>query len=105
MSLNAGGVGLTRIETVLIYAGIPALVIKVVFGLVFGAETLRGGGRRYRPGRPYEFRPVWFLSAPERDTATLPARGMPDPDPDPVAQWPAGNRTPLTATGGASDHW
>lgn len=49
------------VETVVIYLGIPLVVVLVVVALVFG-----GGGRsspRYRPGRPFVFAPVWFLSA------------------------------------------
>jgi hypothetical protein len=108
-----GALGLSIIETVLIYVGIPALVIAVVTGLVFAGDVRRG--KRYRPGRPYEFRPVWFLSAPERLTddgtdehkalhgagasAALPAGGS-----SAAAEWTA--RKPAErATGGASDRW
>ena len=61
---------MTKIETVLIYVGIPALVIAVVVGLVFAGDTRRGGARRYRPGRPFDFHPVWFLSAAAGDGQT-----------------------------------
>lgn len=103
------------IETVLIYVGIPALVVVVVFGLVFVSDR-RGRGKRYRPGRPYEFRPVWFLSSPE----ILAGRGAEEhkalPGADALAALPAGvsgataeraARTPAEqrATGGASDRW
>ena len=59
-----GALSLTSIETALIYVGIPALTIAVITGLVFAGDVRRA--RRYRPGRPFEFRPVWFLSAPEQ---------------------------------------
>ncbi|HEX6075429.1 MAG TPA: hypothetical protein VFZ32_09220 [Micromonosporaceae bacterium] len=51
------------VETVTVFVGLPALVIAVVAGLVYlsGARS----SRRYRPGRPFEFSPVWFLSSPE----------------------------------------
>jgi hypothetical protein len=51
------------VETVTVFAGIPALVIAVIAGLVYlsGARP----SRRYRPGRPFEFTPVWFLSSPD----------------------------------------
>jgi hypothetical protein len=106
--------GLSIIETVLVYVGIPALVIAVVTGLVFAGDVRRG--RRYRPGRPYGFRPVWFLSAPGRLThdgsdehralrsagapAALPAGGS-TAAPDPAARKSAEQRV----TGGASDRW
>jgi hypothetical protein len=51
------------VETVTVFVGIPALVIAVIAGLVYlsGARP----SRRYRPGRPFEFTPVWFLSSPD----------------------------------------
>jgi hypothetical protein len=105
---------LTIIQTVLIYVGIPALVIAIVVGLVFASDVRRG--RRYRPGRPYEFRPVWFLSAPDQladggpdkhealhgagATAALPAGGS-----GAAAEWVARRPAEQRATGGASDRW
>lgn len=90
----------------LVFVGIPAAVVLIIAVLVTA-----GGGRsqrRYRPGRPFDFTPVWFLSSPEQ-----------------VAQTPgwaplhAGERPALAAgeveikpapvrpgtTGGASDSW
>jgi hypothetical protein len=51
------------IITVLVFAGIPVAVFVVIAGLVYAGSARRG--KRYRPGRPYRFTPVWFLSAPE----------------------------------------
>lgn len=51
-------------ETVLVFAGIPLAIVLVISGL-----AALGGGRaakRYRPGRPFDFAPVWFLAAPEQ---------------------------------------
>ncbi|GAA1642778.1 hypothetical protein ACFQY4_06495 [Catellatospora bangladeshensis] len=86
----------------LIYAGIPLAVIGIIFALVYAA-----GGRnakRYRPGRPYQFKPVWFLARPESDGPAA-AHGALE----------AAARAELTAsgdlspvvdvTGGASDRW
>lgn len=50
------------LETLTVYAGIPAAVFAVIAGLVYLSGSRPA--RRYRPGRPYEFTPVWFLSAP-----------------------------------------
>jgi hypothetical protein len=104
-------------ENLLILVGIPLAVVALVFLL-----------ERYRPGRPYDFAPVWFLSRPEADgpQATQPtqaelaghesarelsADGSAHTDP---ANVPAG-ATPTTGTaippksagltGGASDRW
>jgi hypothetical protein len=105
-------------ETLLIFAGIPVGVALVVTGLVYA-----GGGRRskrYRPGRPFDFQPVWFLSAPER-TGPEPARsdrhavaaGNPGhalPAGAPSAPSASDTVAPQTteapgSTGGASDRW
>jgi hypothetical protein len=51
------------IITVLIFVGIPVAVFLLVAGMVYAGSARRG--KRYRPGRPYRFTPVWFLSAPE----------------------------------------
>jgi hypothetical protein len=97
-------------ETVLYFVVIPGVAVLVIAGL-----ALAGGGRsarRYRPGRSYDFTPVWFLSSPELlsgdqsdhhddDHAALPAGSRP-------AELPAGEppaRVPAGTTGGASDRW
>ncbi|MFB9239528.1 hypothetical protein ACFFWC_29010 [Plantactinospora siamensis] len=94
----------------LIYVGIPALVVLVISGLVFAGRG-RGGSaaRRYRPGRPFDFTPVWFLSSPEQLAETA---GVALP---PGAQTPALTSSEVEhrpetaarigATGGASDRW
>jgi hypothetical protein len=102
-----GALSLTTIETVLIYVGIPALVIVVITGLVFAGDVRRA--KRYRPGRPFEFRPVWFLSAPDhqldggrpagtRELAAQETRPA-------LASTPAADTGNATLTGGASDRW
>jgi hypothetical protein len=105
---------LSIIETVLIYVGIPALVIAIVTGLVFSGDVRRG--KRYRPGRPYDFRPVWFLSAPEQLTdqgtdehkalrSTGAAAALPAGGPSAAAERVASKPAEQRATGGASDRW
>lgn len=45
--------------------------IAVALGLFIAALVYAGGSRnpkRYRPGRPFTFAPVWFLSAPEEQS-------------------------------------
>jgi hypothetical protein len=62
-------------EVLLVFAGIPLGIFLLMAAAVYGATSRRS--RRYRPGRPFEFRPVWFLSTPERiiGPADLPAQG------------------------------
>ena len=90
-------------ETVLVFAGIPAAIILLVAGL-----AALGGGRgakRYRPGRRFDFAPVWFLAAPEQlagvstsDHAALPAGSS-------RAELTSATPARIGPTGGASDRW
>src|SRR5687768_14023278 len=59
---------LSIIETLVVFGGIPLAVVAVIYGLVY-AGSARSNDRRYRPGRPFDFQPVWFLAAPERQAA------------------------------------
>jgi hypothetical protein len=93
-------------ETVLVFVGIPAAVVAAVYALVF-ASAGRRGGKRYRPGRPYTFAPVWFLAS--EDAAQRPALGAGTQRPaipGPVlAQAAVAPDTTHGVTGGASDSW
>jgi hypothetical protein len=53
-------------QDLLIFVGIPLAVIGIIFALVYASPGGRGT-KRYRPGRPYPFAPVWFLARPEKD--------------------------------------
>lgn len=94
-------------ETLLIFVGIPAVIVAVVAILVYGGSDRRA--RRYRPGRPFQFTPVWFLAAPTEQGPDATARAA-------VTAGPAGGRELVSAqtrtkasgrgeTGGASDRW
>ncbi len=101
-------------QTVLVFVGIPAVVVLAVYGLVYGT-TARRVSKRYRPGRPFTFTPVWFLAAtvpasPDgarpaavgagEQHAALPPGPLLAQAPDaPAATMPHGE------TGGASDSW
>jgi hypothetical protein len=111
---------LSIIQTVLVFAGIPIAVVVLVYLLVYSIGG-RQNSKRYRPGRPFTFAPVWFLSAPE----TLNGAATTQPaltSGGHRAELPAGSSTagPLLAqaadapanqpaahgeTGGASDSW
>lgn len=93
----------------LIFVGIPAAIVLIITVFV-----MVGGGRsavRYRPGRPFRFTPVWFLSAPDQ-VAEVPGmagrhvEGRPE-----RAALQAGEveikaaPTRPGTTGGASDRW
>jgi hypothetical protein len=100
--------GLSIIETLVVFAGIPLAVVAVIYGLIY-AGSARSNDRRYRPGRPFDFTPVWFLSAPEQQGSAAAAHA-------PAVS--GANRQALTkaeenaaggpvgdTTGGASDRW
>ena len=96
-------------DTLLVFVGIPAAVVLVIAGLVYaGSRDGGGGAKRYRPGRPFNFTPVWFLSQPEdlADSAgTALAAGAQAPALAGRKQEQAGIEAPAGGTGGASDRW
>ncbi|SCE84923.1 hypothetical protein GA0074695_1582 [Micromonospora viridifaciens] len=99
-------------ETVLIFVGIPLAAVLVIAGLAAAGSRGAGGGgggaKRYRPGRPFDFTPVWFLGRPEQlaDSAgTALAAGAQAPALTSRKQQQAGREAPAGGTGGASDRW
>jgi hypothetical protein len=105
--------GLSVTETVLIYVGIPAAVVLAIAGLAY-AGGARRASKRYRPGRPFEFSPVWFLSAPEKLSAAtgsaelttgLQREALTGAPESTAVQRPEGDRVMQGTTGGASDRW
>lgn len=88
-------------ETVVVYVVIPAVIVLVISGL-----ALLGGGRsakRYRPGRPFQFAPVWFLSAPEQLAGSVAHPALPAGEAR--KELTAARATTKGSTGGASDRW
>jgi len=83
------GHGLTWVQTVLIYVGIPVAVSLIITFLVYLPSMIRGP--RYRPGRPWTAGSVWFGGSTEAAEA---ARS-------------AGDTLPPATTegGGASARW
>jgi hypothetical protein len=100
---------------VLVFVGIPALVVLAVYGAVYGGSGRRVS-KRYRPGRPFAFAPVWFLAGTD-DTGNgrtaAPALGAADRRelPGPLlaqagdGSAPNGSAPSHGETGGASDRW
>jgi hypothetical protein len=95
---------LSILSTVLMFVFLPA-----AFMLAVAALTLAGGSgrrtRRYRPGRPYDFAPIWFLARPEQvgPAVTGGSRAQAPAIESGVVE--SGARVPAGATGGASDRW
>ena len=97
------------LSTVLVFAVIPLAVIGVVAALVLSSSARRQVSRRYRPGRPYDFQPIWFLAAPETVSAPAgtPAVGATQHPAlaSSVVEDSAGERVLPGRVGGASDRW
>ncbi|MEJ3744514.1 hypothetical protein WEI85_14605 [Actinomycetes bacterium KLBMP 9797] len=94
----------------LVFVVIPAAIVLVISGLAFVGSSGRAA-KRYRPGRPFEFAPVWFLSAPEQ-LAGSGARELTAASgtheltaADTGKELTAATATKKGATGGASDRW
>lgn len=77
---------MTVVQTVLVFVGIPLAIVLVLFLGVYG-KSLARQPNRYRPGRPWNFPPSWYV-----------------PHPDAVVTR-AGGQSSTTAVGGASGEW
>jgi len=98
-------------QTVLVFVVAPLGGLGLLALLVFGA-----GGRhsqRYRPGRPWEHEPVWYLPRPDGDAPVASPEGRAALAAATRAQLPASDGAPAavldapvrTARGGADGDW
>jgi hypothetical protein len=88
------------VETVLVFVGIPALIIAVLALLVYGRSQFKGPNR-YRPAKPWTFPPVWYLPHPEPGSAAETDRFALE-----SSSGAAGRRAARpNAVGGASGEW
>jgi hypothetical protein len=76
----------TVVQTVLVFVGIPLGIIALIALAVYGKSMARQPNR-YRPGRPWDFPPSWYVPHPDAV----------------VAHESAASST--TAVGGASGEW
>ena len=93
-------------ETLLIFVGIPAAIVALVAILVYGGSARRA--RRYRPGRPFTFTPVWFLAVPAEQGPGGTARAAVTAGPRGAGRELVPSQTQVAGrgeTGGASDRW
>jgi hypothetical protein len=107
-----GALRLSILSTVLVFVIIPVGVIALVASLVFAGGDKTQRAPRYRPGRQYDFQPIWFLAAPEQVTAvgSGPALGGAAAHAAPaisatVYEDSTGAPVRPGPTGGASDSW
>jgi hypothetical protein len=98
ISYDAQGAALSQefVRTLLLLIGAAVAVGLVIAALVYSGGSRRS--KRYRPGRPFTFAPVWFLSSPEQQarSAARPGREL---------TRSSGQVVPARGTGGASDRW
>ena len=92
------------VRLILVLIGIAVALALVIAAFVFSGGSKRS--KRYRPGRPFTFTPVWFLSAPEQQSRA----GLTAPVHSTGRELAASSARPGRAarpaeTGGASDRW
>ena len=102
------------LSTVLIFVIIPLAAVLIIAALAMAGSDRGQRRRRYRPGRPYDFQPIWFLASPEQVNGA-PDRSGPDRralhrhEPHaiegPVIEDSSGAPVLPGPTGGASDRW
>ncbi|QSB06271.1 hypothetical protein [Natronoglycomyces albus] len=54
---------MTALQEALILIGVPVGVTVVVYALIYMRSPRKQ--QSYRPGRPYNYPPVWFVARPE----------------------------------------
>jgi len=97
---------LSIFSTILVYVIIPLGVIALIAALVLSGSSRARPTRRYRPGRPYDFKPIWFLASPGQVSPAFGGKTSSAPElPAGVLEDAAGMRVRPGPTGGASDRW
>jgi hypothetical protein len=81
----------TVVQTLLVFVGIPAGIVLLIFLAVYGRSMVRQPNR-YRPGKPWTYAPSWYVPHPD---AVVQSAG----------QRPAEANSVTTAVGGASGEW
>jgi len=95
-------------STVLIFVVIPVAAILVIAALSHAGSDRNRPARRYRPGRPYDFAPIWFLAAPEQVTGNdgrSAQTAQPAAIESGIIEDSSGQRVLPGPVGGASDRW
>lgn len=96
-------------ETVLTFIVVPLAITGAIYASVYLASARKA--RRYRPGRPFEFAPVWFTAAESAAEASSPQAALPAASPPELPAGPtvsafgAPSAEFESQTGGASDSW
>jgi hypothetical protein len=99
------------LEVILVFAGIPLLVIITIFLLVYAPSWVKGP--RYRPGQPWEAKTEWFgpnaeaaAAGASAGSAATEGGGRSRTASNPSASRPSGEGpSSPDQTGGASAGW
>ncbi len=86
--------GVTVVQTVLVFVGIPLGIIALITLAVYGKAIVRQPNR-YRPGKAWDFEPTWYVPHPDAVVH----------DVVPGARQLEAGATATTAVGGASGEW
>ena len=81
------------LETVLVFVGIPLGITAVIALGVYG-KTLTRQPNRYRPGKPWNYPPSWYVPHPDAVVHSVPVHAQLE-----------GAPSSTTAVGGASGEW
>jgi hypothetical protein len=98
------------LSTLLVFVVIPLGIILVIAALAVAGSNRTRRKRRYRPGRPYDFQPIWYLASPEQVGIGNGGRALGQQTEQPqleaqVIEDSSGARVLPGPTGGASDRW
>jgi hypothetical protein len=97
---------LSIFSTIFVYVVIPLSVIALITALVLSGSSRGRRARRYRPGRPYDFKPIWFLASPGQVSPAFGGKSSSAPElPAGVLEDSQGMQVRPGPTGGASDRW
>jgi hypothetical protein len=98
------------VSTVLVFVIIPAAIVATVAALSMAGSDSNRHTRRYRPGRRYDFQPIWYLASPEQVGSapgghTLEQRAQTPAIEAGIIEDSSGVPVRPGPTGGASDSW
>ena len=86
---------MTVVQTVLVFVGIPAGITALIALAVYG-KALTRQPNRYRPGKPWNFAPSWYVPHPDAVLHPVPVHPQIES---------AASASKTTAVGGASGEW
>ena len=59
-------------QTIGVFGAIPLGAVLLITLAVYAPSMRRGQSNRYRPGKPWNFEPAWFVPHPDAVVQTVP---------------------------------